>query len=141
MKVKLLFLIGSLFSWAVQASIKLNISIIYKKGVSRELVLSNELHVSETTEDGKPVKLTMNNGIQYVFTPFFYSQGLEFGPTSILNIHGKITSPSGKTIKNLEDLSNPTKLFLIQLGQEKKYIFNDHQEQEIEITIRPSMLK
>lgn len=141
MKVKLLFLLAVLFSCCAQASIKLNISIIYKKGVSKELVLSNELHVSETTEDGRPVTLTMNNRIKYIFTPYFYSQGLEYGPTSILNIEGRIFGPNGKIIKTLEDSTSKNKLFLIQLGQEKKFIFNDHQEQEIEITIRPTMLK
>lgn len=134
-----LFLILNLNN--LEASIKLNISIIYKKGVSKELVLSNELHVTEITEDGVPVNLAMSNGLQYIFTPFFYNGGWETGPTSIVNIQGKILGQNGKVIKVLEDPGSSQGTFLIQLGQQKKYIFNDRQEQEIEITITPTILK
>lgn len=135
----ILFLILGLSN--VEASIKLNISILYKKGVSKELVLSNELHVTEITENGRPVTLSMSNGLQYIFTPFFYNGGWETGPTSIINIEGKIVGANGKAIKLLEDPGSSNGTFLIQLGHQKKYIFNDRQEQEIEITITPTILK
>lgn len=129
-----------------QGALKLNISIIYKKGVSRELVLTSELHASEIVESNERVMLSMNNGLRYRFWAEFIDTPYEYGPSGILNIQGDIIGPGRRYVKHLKETEESSieanGPVLTPLDGQKHFVFDDGQNgQRVEIVVIPSMVK
>lgn len=123
-----------LSSWA---ALKIDISIIYKKGPEQKMVLSSELHASETMYLGEDLKLEMNNGMIFIFNAHFASQSPDgkepiYGPSDLLEVNLTIVNDNGF----INSFANPG--VLVPLNTQKQIDYRDPNDQLVQITLGPS---
>ncbi len=109
-----------------QAITQINISIINRKGIDNNLVLTNEHHSANLYEPEKTVVVSMKNGIKVEFNLLEKEkEGVKF-----FVIDGEVTD-NGRLVSKLIDGRNDHLYF----EKEKKYILYDKNEQVIEVRI------
>jgi len=131
---KTLFLFFLFFPYLVQGQLKLNISIILKKGVDQGLILVNELHSAEFVKTKKMIKLRMRNGIS-VFLKAEYVEGADdYGPSGKIKLTGRVLDGNENLIKSFKDEN-----IIIPMGDSRKIICEGSNHQIVEVTIRPEL--
>ncbi|MDO9184096.1 MAG: hypothetical protein Q7U04_16910 [Bacteriovorax sp.] len=134
---KILFSIifALLISVDAQAKIGLNVSLIYKKGIGKGFFLSTEQHSIEQVDEREQVTVQMKNGIKAELSAYYVQSVHEFGPSGFVRIKGEIFNQAGKMIKTLNEPSLD-----IYLGETKKIVHEERNEEEIDLIITPVSL-
>lgn len=119
------------------AALKMDISIIYKKGPEQKMVLSSELHASEIMYLGEDLKLEMNNGMIFIFNARFAPKNLEdkeqiYGPSDLLEVSLTIVNDNGF----INSFANPG--VLVPLNAQKQIDYRDPNDQLVQITLGPT---
>lgn len=127
----------SLFSLSLQARIFVDISMVYKRGVDKQLVLESELHSVEEIWGEKRINLIMNNGTRLVlFVGFWDGPKTEdetnlVGPSSKVFLEGKLLYPDGSLSRDIDKRKAH-----VRLGEVYSLIIKD-KTRLIEILIKP----
>jgi uncharacterized protein YlzI (FlbEa/FlbD family) len=132
----LLILIAALFiSIDAQAKIGLNVSLIYNKGIGKGFFLSTEQHSIEQVDEREQVMVQMKNGIKAELSAYYVQSIHEYGPSGFVRIKGEIFNQAGKVVKTLNEPNLD-----IYLGESKKIIHQERNEEEIDLIITPVSL-
>lgn len=118
-----------------QAKIGLNVSLIYKKGIGKGFFLSTEQHSIEQIDEREQVMVQMKNGIKAELSAYYVQSIHEFGPSGFVRIKGEIYNQAGKVVKTLNEPNLD-----IYLGDTKKIVHDERNEEEIELIITPVSL-
>ncbi|MBC7540266.1 MAG: hypothetical protein H7281_15690 [Bacteriovorax sp.] len=131
-----LFLIAALLlSFEAQAKIGLNVSLIYKKGIGKGFFLSTEQHSIEQVDEREQVMVQMKNGIKAELSAYYVQSIHEYGPSGFVRIKGEIYNQAGKVVKTLNEPNLD-----IYLGESKKIVHQERNEEEIDLIITPVSL-
>ena len=117
-----------------QAKIRLNLSIIYKKGIDKGLVLVSEYHSVEEVDETEKVRLVMKNGLTMIVFASFVQNSDDYGPSDQIKLGGSIFIRDRK----LEDTFFEKEI-LIHLGEQKVLVYKDDSGQLIELTVAPEV--
>jgi hypothetical protein len=118
------------------ASIKINISIIQKKGVNKGLVLVSEYHTVEEIDDRSGLSLELKNGIKFEFSYQFVQESKDFGPSDTIRIKGRVWELPNTALFTFIDQP-----ITIRLGEAKNFSYTDEKEGKLtELVIRPELL-
>lgn len=132
----LLIIIAALFiSIDAQAKIGLNVSLIFKKGIGKGFYLSTEQHSIEQVDEREQVMIQMKNGIKAELSAYYVQSIHEFGPSGFVRIKGEIYNQAGKVVKTLNEPNLD-----IYLGESKKIVHEERNEEEIDLIITPVSL-
>ena len=118
-----------------QAKIGLNVSLIYKKGIGKGFYLSTEQHSIEQVDEREQVMVQMKNGIKVELSSYYVQSVHEFGPSGFVRIKGDIYNLAGKIVKTLNEPNLD-----IYLGESKKIVHREQNEEEIDLIITPVSL-
>lgn len=118
-----------------QAKIGLNVSLIYKKGIGKGFFLSTEQHSIEQVDEREQVMIQMKNGIKAELSAYYVQSIHEFGPSGFVRIKGEIYNQAGKVVKTLNEPNLD-----IYLGDSKKIVHEERNEEEIDLIITPVSL-
>lgn len=132
-------IIASLFlifiSTTVNARLLVDVSMIYKNGIDKNLVLESELHSVEEIWGKRRLELRMKNGARLEMRAGFWERPVakldSVGPSSKIFIEGKLFQPNGKLAKEVERINSQ-----VELGDSFTIEFTD-QTQLIEVKIKP----
>lgn len=128
-------LVAFLFTMQVQARLLVNVSMVYKNGIDKNLVLESELHSVEEIWEKRPVKLMMKNGTRLQFKAGFWERPVakteDIGPSSKIFVEGKLYLANGKLVKEMDKRNSHT-----EIGESLIFSFKD-QTQLIEVSITP----
>ena len=128
---KVLFILFFIFCQQVNARLFIQVSIINRKGIDKNLTLMSELHTEEEIIGKNPILVMMKNGIvveleaEYEVTPFIY------GPSSNVFVKGRIFDKDREVLEDFYD--KPLK---IALGDRSLLVHNKG-SQRIELKIQP----
>ncbi len=119
------------------AALKMDISIIYKKGPEQKMVLSSELHASEIMYLGEDLKLEMNNGMIFIFNARFAPKDPDnkeqiYGPSDLLEVNLTIVNDNGF----INSFANPG--ILVLLNAQKQIDYRDPNDQLVQISLSPT---
>jgi len=89
-KILLFYILIFFFPTSLLGAIKLDVSLVYKKGIDKQLVLVSELHSSQILNEGQEASLKMKNGISVFLRPYFLSTTDVFGPSNMIEVKGRI---------------------------------------------------
>ncbi|MEI8345883.1 MAG: hypothetical protein WCG27_00335 [Pseudomonadota bacterium] len=118
------------------AGIRVNISVIQKKGMDKGLVLINEFHTVEEIDDRQGLTLDLKNGMKIKLTYQFMQDQKDYGPSNIIKIQGQVWEGPQKLLFSFQD--DP---MIIHLGESKTFTHVDKDSgQQIELIIRPDIL-
>ena len=134
-KLLLVIIIGLLFSFNAQAKIGLNVSLIYKKGIGKGFFLSTEQHSIEHVDEREQITVQMKNGIKVELLAYYVQSIHEYGPSGFVRIKGAIYNQAKKIVKTLNEPNLD-----IYLGESKKIIHEDRNDEEIDLIITPVSL-
>jgi hypothetical protein len=136
MQKQLLVVITALiFSFNAQAKIGLNVSLIYKKGIGKGFFLSTEQHSMEQVDEREQITVQMKNGIKAELQAYYVQSVHEYGPSGFVRIKGVIYNQSKKLVKTLNEPNLD-----IYLGESKKIVHEERNEEEIDLIITPVSL-
>lgn len=130
----ILFLTILFFSNTVFATIRLNIGIIWKKGIDKNLVLVSELHSVENINGKENVTLEIKNGPIIILGANFAKASEEYGPSAFIKVQGEIYSHDEKHLRSVLDDG-----LIIKIGTKKTFSIQNDEDQLIEITIKPDI--
>lgn len=116
------------------ATIGMDISIVYKRHIDRDLVLVNELHSKETIDGEQKVFLKMRNGWSFLFSASFTEDGRRYGPSSKVALQGSIFNFKGELVKEFKSDQRGKELYSPVL-----YHY-ESKDQLIEIKVIPEVL-
>lgn len=131
-KLLLVIISSLLFSFNAQAKIGLNISLIYKKGIGKGFFLSTEQHSMEHVDEREQITVQMKNGIKAELSAYYVQSIHEYGPSGFVRIKGAIFNQAKKIVKTLNEPNLD-----IYLGESKKIIHEDRNDEEIDLVITP----
>jgi hypothetical protein len=134
-KILILLFIGLFISIEAQAKIGLNVILIYKKGIGKGFYLSTEQHSMEQVDEREQIMVQMKNGTKAELSAYYVQSIHEFGPSGFIRIRGEIYNQTGKIVKTLNEPNLD-----IYLGETKKIVHIDQNEEEIELLINPVSL-
>jgi len=138
MKIKFLLLFLLLSNFIVSsafARVGLNLSLIYKKGNDKGLVLVSELHSRVEVDEHEEVALKMKNGTMVILKIQFVRSNETFGPSSIIDCDAKFFNQKGSLLKTVSG-----KEIRLNIGQERIISYEDNEGQLIELKITPDIL-
>jgi hypothetical protein len=122
-----------ILSFGASAELMMDISLVYEKGIDKDLVLTNELHTRLSTRETPDTHLIeMKNGIKVNLIISFLGDVNGYGPAGNTVLFGKIYGPSGDI---LDDLDNRKEV--IALGQSKSFIYKTDASQQLEVKVTP----
>ena len=128
-------LMAFLFSLQVQARLLARVSMVYRNGIDKNLVLESELHSVEEIWGKRGVKLVMKNGTRLQFKAGFWERPVAktdmIGPSSKIFVEGVLYLANGKLVKKMERRNSQT-----EIGESLLFSFKD-QTQLIEVSITP----
>jgi predicted ThiF/HesA family dinucleotide-utilizing enzyme len=136
MKIKtflFLALLSSFLLSSAHARIGLNLSLIYKKGNDKGLVLFSELHSYVEVNEDEEVMLKMKNGTKAFVKVNFIRSEETFGPSSVIECNARFFNQKNIPLKKTDKV-------LINLGEEKTISHEDNEGQLIELKIVPDVL-
>jgi hypothetical protein len=132
----LILAIAALFiSIEAQAKIGLNVTLIFKKGIGKGFYLSTEQHSMEQVDEREQIMVQMKNGIKAELSAYYVQSVHEFGPSGFVRIKGEIYNQAGKVVKTLNEPNLD-----IYLGESKKIVHQERNEEEIDLIITPVSL-
>jgi hypothetical protein len=134
-KISLILLAVFLVSQCAEAKIGLNVSLIYKKGIGKGFFLSTEQHSIEQVDEREQVMISMKNGIKAELSAYYVQSVHEYGPSGFVRIKGEIYNQAGKMVKTLNEPNLD-----IYLGETKKIIHEERNQEEIDLIITPVSL-
>ena len=134
-KFLILLILALFISIDAQAKIGLNVSLIYKKGIGKGFYLSTEQHSIEQVDEREQVMIQMKNGIKAELSVYYVQSIHEFGPSGFVRIKGDVYNQAGKIVKTLNEPNLD-----IYLGETKKIIHKELNEEEIDLIITPVSL-
>ena len=134
---KILFVLITAFFISIdaQAKIGLNVSLIYKKGIGKGFFLSTEQHSIEQVDEREQVTVQMKNGIKAEFSAYYVQSIHEYGPSGFVRLKGEIYNQAGKIVKTLNEPNLD-----VYLGESKKIVHEERNEEEIDLIITPVSL-
>jgi len=120
---------------SAQAGLMVNISMIYKNGIDKNLVLESELHSIEEVWGKRKIQLTMKNGARLNLRAGFWERPVaqldQVGPSSKIFLEGELFKPNGELAKQIERRQTQ-----VEIG-EPFIIGYKGQSQLLEVTIKP----
>lgn len=129
------FLAVFLFSFQAQSRLLVNVTMIYKNGIDKNLVLNSELHSIEEVWEKRPIELIMRNGTKLSFQAGFWERPITksdlIGPSSKIFVEGKLYLANGKLVKKVQRKNSHT-----EIGESFLLSFKD-KTQLIEVSITP----
>lgn len=128
--LRIIILIIVIFPFASKGSIKLDVVLIHKKGIDKQLVLVSELHSEQLVTSGENINLQMKNGLRVSLKPYFFSFDTDFGPSNKIQVDGFISRFGTRLNKVLSD-----EKMILTIGEKKKFIVNESEEQLVEISL------
>lgn len=132
--LKKIFFISTLFliSFSASARIYVDVSIIFKKGIDKDLVLVNEFHSQEKFLSNETLTLKMKNGLIFDFNLKFVQKDEDYGPSATVELNGLLRDEYGKELGKFEKE--------ILVIDETKVLQTDSEDgQLIEVTLRPKL--
>lgn len=134
---KLSFILPALLamSFAAEAKIGLNVSLVYKKGIGKGFFLSTEQHSIEHVDEREQVMISMKNGIKAELSAYYVQSVHEYGPSGFVRIKGEIYNQAGKVVKTLNEPNLD-----IYLGETKKIAHEERNQEQVELIITPVSL-
>jgi hypothetical protein len=124
-----------LLSMQVQARLLVKVSMVYRNGIDKNLVLESELHSVEEIWEKRPIKLTMKNGTRLQFKAGFWERPVAktdmIGPSSKIYVEGKLFLANGNLVKEMERRNSQT-----EIGEAFLFSFKD-KTQLVEVSITP----
>jgi hypothetical protein len=128
-------LMAFLLSMQVQARLLVKVSMVYRNGIDKNLVLESELHSVEEIWEKRPIKLTMKNGTRLQFKAGFWERPVAkidmIGPSSKIYVEGKLFLANGKLVKKMEKRNSQT-----EIGEAFLFSLKD-KTQLVEVSITP----
>lgn len=124
----------ALYSLEVYAVLKMDVSIIHKKGVDKDFVLVSELHSVESIIAKKNIELYMKDGVKFSFYAGFAWKDEVYGPDSKIIISGALYDQDG-TLMELFDL-NP---IIVELGSTHTISKKNNKGEIVEISLTPRL--
>jgi hypothetical protein len=134
-KILFTLILAFFISIDAQAKIGLNVTLIYKKGIGKGFYLSTEQHSIEQVDEREQVMVQMKNGIKVELSGYYVQSVHEFGPSGFVRIKGDIYNLAGKIVKTLNEPNLD-----IYLGESKKIVHREQNEEEIDLIITPVSL-
>lgn len=122
-------------SFAAEAKIGLNVSLVYKKGIGKGFFLSTEQHSIEQVDEREQVMISMKNGIKAELSAYYVQSVHEYGPSGFVRIKGEIYNQAGKVVKTLNEPNLD-----IYLGETKKITHEERNQEQIDLIITPVSL-
>lgn len=126
-----------LISGEAQARLLVNVSMVYRNGIDKNLVLESELHSVEEVWGKRRISLTMKNGTRLEMRAGFWERPIakldSIGPSSTIFFEGKLFQPNGKLAKEVDRRNSQ-----IEMGENFVMNYRD-QTQLIEVSIKPYM--
>ncbi len=124
--------ISFLFPKIVFASLWLNVSIVYKKGIDKGLVLINELHSKEELINNNTIQLRMKNGINIDIKTTIEPMKEVYGPSMLLKVQGMAKDLKGNEISSFEKSG-----IKINSKTPSTINFSSKSDQVFELTLKP----
>lgn len=88
-------LLVALISFNSFAVMFLDIEVTHEKGLGKKMILKSEIMSRERVQNGKAIFLQMKNGIKVTLEAKFQEESEEVGPSSVVEITGKLSNLSG----------------------------------------------
>lgn len=133
--MKKLCLIFVLLGWCHSAFgiLSLDIQMVHKKGIDKELTLTSEIQSRERVFDKEMIQLKMKNNVTLQLKAYFTGDDDIYGPSGKIYLEGQIVN-----------LANQSKFFIsdkdsvVDLNETKEFIYKSEEEDQIvEMTVRP----
>lgn len=124
-----------LLFWCSQAFaiLSLDIQMVHKKGIDKELTLTSEIQSRERVFDKEVAELKMKNNVTLRLKAYFTKDDSIYGPSSKIFLEGQIVN-----------LANQSKFFIsdkdsiVDLNETKEFLYKSEEEDQIvEVTVRP----
>lgn len=135
MKVNIPFFFLPLFflvSGEALALIHLDVVLIHKKGIDKDLILVSEIQSTERIFGKEIVQLNLKNEIRLTFQTEFVEDS-SYGPSALVAISGQVTNAAKERLMHFV----PSKA-KISLNEEKVFSYqSEDQDQMIEVRLRP----
>lgn len=113
--------------------LSLDIQMVHKKGIDKELTLTSEIQSRERVFDKETVELKMKNNVTLQLKAYFTGDDDVYGPSSKIFLEGQIVN-----------LANQSKFFIsdkdsiVDLNEKKEFLYKSEEEDQIvEVTVRP----
>lgn len=116
------------------ARLILDVVIIHKRGIDKNMVLQSELHSSQEVVGNKQIELK-KSGIKVELTAEFNKFSKNYGPPAEVLINGLLKNSKDVVLKEIEGEEG-----IIPLHEERMLIYKDDAGSLIEITIKPYTL-
>jgi len=113
------------------AGLYLNVSILHHKGIDKGITLLSEYHSKEEVPPQKKLRIKMREGVELQLLIDFKGEESLYGPSSLLQIGGKIFAENGKEFADLGNEST------VHVGKELNFSVKDQAGQLIEVTVVP----
>ncbi len=118
-------------SFAAEARLLLNVSILHHKGIDKGITLLSEFHSKEEVPPQKEFLIKMREGVEVLLVVDFPKDPSVYGPSSKVSVTGKVFSDLGKELATIGNGSN------VEAGEELTFEIKDNIGQLIEVFLKP----
>jgi len=130
-----IFLSFFIFSFSSLSSVTLNLGVVHKRGLDKSLTLVSEVYSREEISVGQSRDISLNHGMTLTLKLRFAEPTENYGPSKRVMITANLNLKSGDIF-----LPNSSETFTVNLGEEKKVIYEKGKDQRIEISIQPEII-
>lgn len=117
---------------AAQALINLDVVLIHKKGIDKDLILVSEIQSKERVFGRESVQLNLKNEIKLVFQAEFVNDST-YGPSAYVALIGNVVNVQNKKLMEFGHKDSK-----VALNEERVFTYqSEDQDQIIEVRIRP----
>jgi len=110
----------------------LDIKMVHKKGIDKELTLTSEIQSREHIFDKEMIELKMKNNVTLQLKAYFTKDDI-YGPSSKIFLEGQIVNLSNKSKFFISDKDS-----IMDLNETKEFLYKSEEEDQIvEVTVRP----
>lgn len=123
-----------ILSWGpmAHAILSLDIKMVHKKGIDKELTLTSEIQSRERVFDKETIILRMKNDVTLQLKAYFTSDDV-YGPSSKVYLEGQIVNLANKSKFFISDKDS-----VMGLNEEKEFLYkSEGEDQIVEVTVRP----
>lgn len=132
MKILMIILI-SLYTVLGHCRLFVDVSIIYKRGLDKNLILRSELHSSEAVEPGEEVEMILKNGLKFTFiVEFINFYEKIYGPSHYMNIDTRVIDAENVILSDYG-----SQILTTSFDESKVMIFRSEDGQQLEVTLVP----
>ena len=114
------------------ATVLVDVSIIYKRGIDKDLVLVSELHSREHIYLGQEINLQMKDNLRLKLKGEFLNEVSAYGPNENVKFMGVLYAGKGE-----DYLRSKRFEIILPLNLENKKIFKNDTGELIEIHLKP----